>query len=102
MGTANWPAAVVAAMFFLAGVQVIANFQGRGGALVAAGVCAGFAALAMLAVSDSGGIRGGLPFFPSAWNRKLGQIVFSLGALMAAAMAVAFIYQALKPRPKPR
>ncbi len=94
-----FPCVVLGGMFALCGIWMLAsaasNFSAaskKAGTWFAATVAAGFSTMAFwVAIFDSKGIRGGIPFLPNAWNQSLGQIAFFCGGLFCLVLTAVFV-----------
>jgi hypothetical protein len=92
----RWPAAVIAAMFFLAGLNILLGNKGRIPTLFGSLIVAGLSSMAFLAAFGPGPISGGIPFIPTAWNRLIGKSLFALGGCICAAFALWGLRQVFK------
>jgi hypothetical protein len=91
---------VVTVIFGLAGVQLVTGVKGRASAFMGGLVCLGLSVLGFVAAFSHGGVSGGIPFLPAAWNQMVGKVAFGIGACLTAAMSFYFLRQALKPSHK--
>jgi hypothetical protein len=96
----DWLPMVVAAIFALAGLQLVTAIKGRLSALMGGLVCGGLSSLGFYVTFSHEQLEGGVPFFPTAWNQAIGHTMFGFGALITAAMAIYFLVRAIKPGEK--
>jgi hypothetical protein len=85
---------IAAAVFALAGLQLVTSATGRRSQLLGGLACAGLAALGLFAAFTPDTVSGGLPFIPESWNQAAGHALFGFGALLTGAMAVYFFRRA--------
>lgn len=93
----GWVLLVAAGIFLLVGIQLVTGAKGRVSSLMGGLAFIGFSVLGFYVAFGPGPIAGGVPFFPAAWNQKLGKILFGVGACFTAMAAFYFFRQAWKP-----
>lgn len=95
-GNRRWLMAAVAAVFSLAGLQLVTQARGRLSALMAGTVCALFSALGLYVAVSGEPLGGGLPFIPGSWNQVVGHALFGFGAVVTGGMSAYYFKEALK------
>ncbi len=92
-----WLMVAAAAVFFVAGIQLMTGVKGRFSGVLAAISCTILSAVGFSVAFTSEPVEVGLPLIPAAWNQDVGHVLFGIGALITAATAIYFFVTAFRP-----